>query len=425
MDVAPSECGRLPSGLYAAVVDVLRTTLASVLAEEDDDVLQFTIGLTQQITKHQQTWAECRGNPVQERPEVTEPWRQFTSGAFYRMTGWAPDDFLEMTTQFERLPKIIKTEDRRVFTRPFGIFVLLARWTGIFASWDALARQLGTTRTKLVNIFGAIGTMIYSEPAYQTLSTKIDVPRLYHRVPEFATAVRDKGGLLEEEVIGLVDCSGIGCCRPGKKAAAKRKFSTVDVQKYAYSAAMKKGTGHGLSLQNVLLVDGIAVVFVSLVADHDARVLRESGILEQLRDLRLLLERDPDPAYHNHKMIVIYGDPAYPKLDVVARKSKGVRSDKDKLLDRSMQPNRATVEDWFQYLFLQFPYFKRPEKFQFFRVAQFSIVQQLVVVNLFLNLRTCAYGNQVNSFFFGVDAPSMSEYMESANSGTLLSYYDV
>ena len=54
MDVAPSECGRLPSGLYAAVADVLRTTLASGLAEEDDDVLQFTIGLTQQITKHQQ-----------------------------------------------------------------------------------------------------------------------------------------------------------------------------------------------------------------------------------------------------------------------------------------------------------------------------------------------------------------------------------
>ena len=39
MDVAPFECGRLPSGLYAAVADVLRTTLASGLAEEDDDVL--------------------------------------------------------------------------------------------------------------------------------------------------------------------------------------------------------------------------------------------------------------------------------------------------------------------------------------------------------------------------------------------------
>ena len=73
-----------------------------------------------------------------------------------------------------------------------------------------------------------------------------------------------------------------------------------------------------------------------------------------------------------YSCIMIYGDPAYQNLDVVKRKSKGLRTLWQRVLDKSMQPSRATVEDAFAYLVITFPYFRNKIKFQLLRVAQAS-----------------------------------------------------
>ena len=44
------------------------------------------------------------------------------------------------------------------------------------------------------------------------------------------------------------------------------------LQKYAYCGG--KTGAHGLTMQNVLMVDGIAVVYVQLLSMHDNRVLK-------------------------------------------------------------------------------------------------------------------------------------------------------
>jgi len=50
---------------------------------------------------------------------------------------------------------------------------------------------------------------------------------------------------------------------------------------------------------------------------------------------------------------------------------------------------------------------------------------QLIVMTLFLNLKTCCYGNQVTCLFAGISTPSMAEYMHNANTGTLLAYHGI
>ena len=109
-----------------------------------------------------------------------------------------------------------------------------------------------------------------------------------------------------------------------------------------------------------MLVDGMSIIDVKLISDHDAKVLKDSGIIEQLRGLKDLLENsdDDDDVYgrlQQYSRIMIYGDPAYRNLDVVKRKSKGLRTLWQRVLDKSMQPSRATVEDAFAYLVITFP----------------------------------------------------------------------
>ena len=90
-----------------------------------------------------------------------------------------------------------------------------------------------------------------------------------------AQAVWDKGGLLDNSIIGFVDGSGTTTQMPSKRAAAKRKgskFTTVDVQKYAYCGG--KTGAHGVVLQALQQVDAITVAHVELLSQHDSTVLR-------------------------------------------------------------------------------------------------------------------------------------------------------
>ena len=51
------------------------------------------------------------------------------------------------------------------------------------------------------------------------------------QVPEWAEAIWENGGLLENAVVGFPDCTSNASCMPSKKAAANNsKFSTPDVQ---------------------------------------------------------------------------------------------------------------------------------------------------------------------------------------------------
>lgn len=167
--------------------------------------------------------------------------------------------------------------------------------------------------------------------------------------------MHEKGGLLDNSVIGFVDGSTQQTSRPSKRAAARRKFSTTDVQRYAYCGG--KTGAHGLVLQSLLQVDAMAVVHVELLSMHDSTVLRRSGLIPQLREMNDLLAAAQTPILRAHANVCIYGDPAYANLDVVKRKNKGLKTTEERVLDKSMQPSRANVEDYFGNMTMTFPYF--------------------------------------------------------------------
>ena len=105
---------------------------------------------------------------------------------------------------FVKLPQRIRTQQKRVADRRLCLFILLARWRAEFPTWTAMARHLSLSRTKLIDLYGTTIELICSCEDYVCLSTKLDVPRIFRRVPEFAEAVWAAGGLCEEAVIGTV-----------------------------------------------------------------------------------------------------------------------------------------------------------------------------------------------------------------------------
>ena len=119
-----------------------------------------------------------------------------------------------MTELLELLPEVVKTPSRRVASRQLAIFIMLARWTLHDRSWTCLARSLRMHRGKLIDVYETTVELIYKNEHYHALSTTIDVPRVLDRVPEFARAVWDKGGLLDKSTIGFVDGTSKATCRP-------------------------------------------------------------------------------------------------------------------------------------------------------------------------------------------------------------------
>lgn len=126
---------------------------------------------------------------------------------------------------------------------------------------------------------------------------------------------------------------------------------------------------------------------------------------------------------------------------------QGLKTTEEKEVDSSMIPVRASVEDSFGYMAGTFPYFRNKANFQLLRrsrcvfslfgwldlvrvescwcVCRCTIKMQLIVMTLFLNLKTCCYGNQITCLFAGISTPSMAEYMHNANTGTLLAYHGI
>jgi hypothetical protein len=346
--------GRLPQGMFTALRDELNMFLADPFLDDDDDdaIFDYICFLTETIERHKSTYKNAsRTGKVYDGPPILQPWDDLSVPVVEELIGCSPTQFLEVADLFVLLPQKIVTPQRRTGSLRLALFILLMRWTHQQRSWSSLAKTLRIDRTRMIDLYETMGVLIFENDHYYTLSVTIDVPRILTKarrprhclhclhchllpfslhplscqVPQFAAAVREKGGLLGNAVIGFVDGSSEPTCRPSKKAAAKRsKFSTVDVQKYAYCGG--KTGAHGLVLQSLTMIDGISIAHVELLSAHDATVLKRSGIIDQLRHIKELLEAAPSALLRADANIAVYGDPAYGNLDVVKRKNKGLKT---------------------------------------------------------------------------------------------------
>ena len=134
----------------------------------------------------------------------------------------------------------------------------------------------------------------FSAALFQLSHQYLIDPRIWHaRMPYYAERVERKCHGLMSNIWGFVDGTIRRTCRP------------IYYQNLVYTKYKKC---HGLKFQSIVVPDGyIAYLYGPFVAKrHDARMLRESGLMDILRGL-MPADGSNGPVY------ALYGDLAYPQ----------------------------------------------------------------------------------------------------------------
>jgi hypothetical protein len=213
-------------------------------------------------------------------------------------------------------------------------------------------------------------------------------PSIWHeRMPYYGQLIWRKCGLFDH-IWGLIDGTIRKTCRP-------IRFQNLLWTKY------KKC--HGIKFQSIVVPDGfVACLWGPWVAKrHDARMLRESGLMEMLQQLM--------PAdLSNGRVYALYGDLAYPQSiwlfgGYVNPEPNSPRAQFNKLMSKA----RIAVEWGFAQIILQWSHVDFRASMKIF---QEPIAQQYLNCAFLCNIRCCFYGNQTSNYFGGKPF-SVEEYL--------------
>lgn len=144
----------------------------------------------------------------------------------------------------------------------------------------------------------------------------------------------------------------------------------------------------------------IKVIFLYFLEGrrHDAGMLAESGLLQQLNQFAFSTTNSP---------MCLYGDPAYPlRIHLQAPFRNAVLTPQMQDFNKSMSAVRDSVEWIFGDIINYFKFldFKKNLKLQLSAVGKFYIVAAIL-----RNALTCMYPNETSQYF-GLEPPSLQEY---------------
>ena len=201
-------------------------------------------------------------------------------------------------------------------------------------------------------------------------------PTIWHnQMPYYSQLISNKTRGIATNICGFIDSTIRKTCRP------------IDHQLLVYTRFKKC---HGLKFQSVLIPDGlIACLYGPVPAKtHDARLLHESQLLEQLHTAML-----EDPIY------ALYGDLAYAQSAYVPGGFRNVDMNSDEAAyNRLLSSVRITVEWGFAELVEHW-------KFLDFRSAmkmfQCPVAQYYINVAFLSNIRNRLLGNRTQQYFNG------------------------
>ena len=208
----------------------------------------------------------------------------------------------------------------------------------------------------------------------------------------FREAVHSKGGNPLLNVWGFIDGTLRPCARPTR--GQQTIFNGKDKQ-------------HGLKYQGIMTPDGIFRMVLGPFAGrkHDSRMLRESGLLQQLEsDNRFV--REDGTAYQ------LYGDPAYPVSRYLKRPYKGARlTAGQQAFNSQMSRVRECVEWGFGNILNLWQSLELVRYEKFFESA---IARRYQLAAILTNVYTCMYPERNNvAQFFEVQPPSLQEYLST------------
>ena len=222
-------------------------------------------------------------------------------------------------------------------------------------------------------ISAIISTFIdaFYEVALQFLS---DPSIFKDRFELYAGLIHEKSGVHGIDVWGFIDGTLRKTCRPSH------------FQKLLYSGHKRC---HGIKFQSVTTPDGlIALLFGPVNGNrHDSFMLRDSRLLQMLRDLF------PE----GEKRYSLYGDPAYPQSELLfGGFRRPAAGSEEAIWNTQMSKVRETVEWLFKEIITKWSFldFRASMK-----VFQFPVAKYFAVGAFLTNLHCCIYGSETAAYF--------------------------
>lgn len=218
-------------------------------------------------------------------------------------------------------------------------------------------------------------------------------PRIWHhRMEYYSRLISAKCHNLLGNIWGFIDGTIRKTCRP------------ILYQQLLYTRYKRC---HGIKFQSVVTPDGfIACLYGPYIGKrHDARIFRESGILEMLQDLM-----PADGA--NGPVYALYGDLAYPQsIWLFGGFVNPARNSPQAIFNRHMSSARIAVEWGFNNILRKWAHLDCEQSMQIFKQP---IAQQFINCCFFTNIMNCFYGN-VTCDYFAAHRMSLEQYLALAD----------
>jgi len=367
---------RWQHGTYIATImaAAARNLIDFAIQYEDDDLFEF--GIENMINN-------------MKVPTFDVNWTRFDLASFTEAQcldkfRFCKDDIRNLVTVLE-IPPVMSLKNRCVVDAEDALCMTLRRFVYPNRLTD-LEKLFGRPKSVLSLAINETVDFLYERHGH--LLTRLDQPWMDRdHLSSYAEAIHDAGSPLEH-CFGFIDGTVRPICRP------------IRFQRAVFNGHKRV---HAIKFQSLTLPNGIIGNLWGPVEGrrHDAGILRESGLLDQLNNL---------PQTENGEPFCIYGDPAYPirpwLISPFRQGAMGLNQQQQDF-NRAMSELRISVEWTFGKIlkYWAFVDYKKDLKVFLQPVGKYYLVAGLLT-----NCHTCMYGSQ-SGIYFDMEAPALRDYI--------------
>ena len=293
-------------------------------------------------------------------------------------------DEIHRLSEALRIPHVFVAHDRVKCSGKEALCIMLRRMT-FPCRWVELSAMFGRSRAFMSVVVNSLLRFIHNE--FSTILT-LDSRRLsVTNLRAYSQAVRNQGGP-DIPVFGFIDGTFNSVCRP------------TDYQRAFYSGHKK---AHGIKFITICTPDGLTqhLYGPDIGSVHDARMLRESALLES--HLRAIAVDGDDKFF-------ILGDQGFPCVQQFVTPFRMPATPGEFEFNHALSRVRQAVE-W-SYKDIS-SFWKFLQHLQNLKVYHQQVAEHFWVGALLSNCRSCLYGSQTATFF-NLQAPSLEEYLSTA-----------
>ena len=233
---------------------------------------------------------------------------------------------------------------------------------------------------------------MFSEALYKVAMPYLNNPSIWHnRMPYLAELIQNKTNGVAANIWGFIDGTIHKTTRP------------IYHQRVVYTWFKKC---HGLKFQSVLVPNRfIACLFSPVPAKtHDARLLPESGLLDQLEEL---MPHDGDSTIYT-----LYGDLAHAQsIYLIGGFHNADDGNVEALYNWIMSSVRITVEWGFSAIIEQWKFLDFRQSMKTFECP---VAQYYIIAAFLCNLCNCLVGSKTQSYF-NAQQLTIDEYLGLVN----------